>query len=194
MNDEPGWRSAWVARLNWLFSVDQPPTSARTRPRHRVERHQRALDLRHLAERHVLVRGAAVEQLDLEHVARLGHVRHLGAAPLARVRAQDASDQSMTETCDAAGGPSASPGSSSQPIRADDAVSLSTKPSVQAGSMPGGPLHVGERACPVEPRRGVPVRRRGPRVTPGAAARPRPAGRATSRCRTGPRHSPCARS
>jgi hypothetical protein len=32
LNDEPGWRIAWVARSNWLWSNEKPPTSASTRP------------------------------------------------------------------------------------------------------------------------------------------------------------------
>src|SRR4029450_2288190 len=32
LKEEPGWRSAWVVRLNWLFSKDQPPAMASTRP------------------------------------------------------------------------------------------------------------------------------------------------------------------
>jgi len=32
LNDDPGWRKDWVARLNWLFSKEKPPTQARTSP------------------------------------------------------------------------------------------------------------------------------------------------------------------
>ena len=32
LNDEPGCRSAWVARLNWLSRKFEPPTIARTAP------------------------------------------------------------------------------------------------------------------------------------------------------------------
>ena len=28
LNDEPGWRIAWVARLNSLWSYEKPPTMA----------------------------------------------------------------------------------------------------------------------------------------------------------------------
>ena len=32
LNDEPGWRRAWVARLYWLRSKENPPTQAKTSP------------------------------------------------------------------------------------------------------------------------------------------------------------------
>ena len=41
LNDEPGWRSACVARLNWLRRKLEPPNIARTAPFARVDRHER---------------------------------------------------------------------------------------------------------------------------------------------------------
>jgi hypothetical protein len=29
---EPGWRTAWVARLSWLSGYEKPPVMARMRP------------------------------------------------------------------------------------------------------------------------------------------------------------------
>ena len=50
LNAEPGWRFACVARLNELLWKSRPPTSARTSPVLRVDRHERAFEFSGLVD------------------------------------------------------------------------------------------------------------------------------------------------
>ncbi len=99
MKLDPGWRSACVARSNWLASYRPAAGQRQHPPSGRVERDQRPLHDRHLAQQQVLrpprlAAGAGRRGHDLghHHVARMHHVldaarrRALAAALAHRAR------------------------------------------------------------------------------------------------------------